>query len=451
MALALAALTGCTPPVPYASPSFPFARHYSGMTNGAPVVLNNDDWWLRLKDPALNRLVDTALSGNPSLEIARARVAGARAAVDATTGLITLTPTISATAPDRVETATAGLGWLLDPYGAHKAQKDAARAGVQVAQAELDAARLLLLYNIGNAYVDLRYNQTLLALQDDEMRSRRQTLSLTQKLADVQDATRLDIIRSEARVADLEAQRPALLAAIKAKENEIAVLAGAAPGALPPDLATALHRPGPQPRPVMSADIGIPADLMRNRPDIQIAERQYYIALTGVTQAQAALYPRLSLTGTLTVQQIAGGQHGSNFVFGPSVELPTLPGKAARAGVDQARTAVASAHANWKSTVLTALMEVENAMLDYQAAVASQKSSDKAARLYGETLDLTRKVFEKGDATLSDLIDAEWALAQARQAQAQTLDERARSFIALNVRLGAGSSAQSSVAPKERP
>lgn len=446
MALALVALTGCSKPEPYASPTFPFAAHYRGAHEGNPVVLSNDDWWLRMKDPVLNRVVTLALSGNPSLEMARARVDGARAASNATTELISLTPLVAASAPDRVETAQAGLGWLLDPYGAHRAQKAAARAGVQVAQAEFDAARLLLLYNIGNAYTDLRYRQTLLALQDDEMRSRRQTLEMTQKLVDVKDATRLDITRSQARVADLEAQRPALLAAIAGKENEIAVLAGAAPGALPADLARSLHQPGPQPRPSMSPDVGIPADLMRNRPDIQVAERQYYIALAGVTEAQAALYPKLSLTGTLTLQSAAGVKSSSNYVFGPQVQLPALPGKAARAGVDQARAAVASAHANWKSTVLTALLEVENAMLDYRAAVATQKSSDTAARLYGESLDLTRKVFAQGDATLSDLIDAERALAQARQTQAQTLDERTRSFIALNVRLGAGNSAQAPAA-----
>lgn len=442
---ALTLLISCTEPTPYAAPVFSFGKRYQAATQAAPVVLRNDDWWLRLKDPVLNRLVTAALAGNPSLDVARGRVAQAQAQVDGAASLVNLSSSVSADARTRESTAQAGLGWLLDPYGAHRAAKAAARAGVQVAQAELDSARLLLLYNLGNAYADLRYRQTLLALQDEEMQSRRKTLAMTQKMADVQDATRLDIARSEARVADLEAQRPALLAAIQGKENEIAVLTGAAPGALPADLSHALHRTGPQPRPSLSPDVGIPADLLRNRPDIQVAERQYYIAVAGVTQAEAALYPKLSLAGTLTRQGIVGGKSASSYVFGPSIQLPVLPGKAARAGVDEARAAVATAQGNWKSTVLTALLEVENAMLDYQAATAAQTSSDKAARLYGEALDLTRKVFGQGDATLSDLIDAEQALAQARQAQAQTLDARARSFIALNVRLGAGSSAQ--VAP----
>ena len=459
LVLAVPALISCGPAGPYAPPTFPFLPSYHGAgyhgdVQGAPVILQNDNWWLRLNDPVLNRLVATALAGNPSLAVARARVTGAEAAFAGTPGLINLSTSISATgsgllgaAPAERGTAQPSLSGLLDPYGAHRAQKNAASAGIEVAKAELDAARLLLLYNLGNAYVELRYRQTLLGLQDQEMQSRRQTLAVTLTMAEAKDATRLDIARSQARVADLEAQRPGLAAAIKAKANEIAVLAGSAPGALPADLARALDRPGPQPRPALAPDAGIPADLLRNRPDIQVAERQYYIALAGLTQAQAALYPKLSLVGTLTLNRVGAAKPTFGYVFGPSVQLPALPGKAAKAGVSQARATIEAAHATWQSTVLTALLEVENAMLDYQAASTSQHASDKAARLYAETLDLTRKVFAQGDATLTDLIDAEQALAVARRGQAQTLFQRGQSFVALNVRLGAGNSVAAAALP----
>lgn len=446
-------LMSCAPSDPYAPPTFPFLGRYHGAVQGSAVLLQNNDWWLGLRDPVLNRLVATALAGSPTLGQARARVAGAEAAFDGTPGLINLSTTLTATgsglygvAPTQSSTAQPSLGWLFDPYGAHRAQKNAARAGIEVAEAEVGAARLLLLYNLGNAYVELRYRQTLLTLQDQEMQSRRQTLAMTQTMAEVRDATRLDIARSSARVADLEAQRPGLIAAIKAKANEIAVLAGYAPGSLPADLARAVDRPAAQPRPALSPDVGIPADILRNRPDIQIAERQYYVALQGLTQAEAALYPKLSLIGTLTLDRAASGKTATSYVFGPQVQLPAIPGKAAKAGVSQARANIGAAHANWQATVLTALLEVENAMLDYQAAATSQHSADKAARLYTEALDLTRKVFSQGDATLSDLIDADQARAQSRQVQAQTLFQRGQSFVALNVRLGAGNSAGNAAA-----
>lgn len=442
--LVLLGLTACAPQDPYAPPTFAFLGAYHGTSRGAAVLLGNDAWWQRLNDPVLNQLVTAALAGNPSLEIARARVTQAQAAAAATPGLFSLQPTLSAsgsaafgTDPVGQGTAQLGLNWLLDPYGANRAAKDAGRAGVEVAAAELDAARLLLLYNLGNAYVDLRYRQTLLALRDQEMRSRRQTLAMTRTLVAAQDATRLDSARTEARVAEIEGQMPGLRAAVAAKKNEIAVLTGVAPGTL----AIGLDQQASQPRPRLAPNVGIPADLLRNRPDIQIAERRYYQALAGVTQARAALYPQLSLTGTLTLNAAQGGQRAAGYVFGPSLQLPVLPGTRARAGVANAEAAVAAAHANWKATVLNALLEVQNAMLDYQAASAAQGSADKAARLYRETLELTRKVVSQGAATLGDLIGAEQALAAAQQAQADTLFQRGRSFVALNVRLGAGSDA----------
>ena len=95
----------------------------------------------------------------------------------------------------------------------------------------------------------------------------------------------------------------------------------------------------------------------------------------------------------------------------------------------------------WKSTVLSALLEVENALINYSATSASAQASDKAVRLYREALDLTRKVFEQGDATLGDLIDAEQALAAAEQTRADMRLRWSQSFVDLNTRLGAGHAA----------
>lgn len=447
-----AALAGCVGKDPYAPPAFPFLSGYHGVDHGAPVLLQNDAWWARLDDAVLNRLIAQALQGSLSLEIARARIAEAQAAAAATPGLASLSPTLGVTGSAAMDQAPTGSGsaaltlnWLLDPYGAHRAEAQAALAGVDVAQAELASARLLLLYNLGNAYLDLRYRQTLLALGEQEMRGRKQTLAMTRTLLDAKDATRLDITRSQARVAELQARQPQLAAAVAAKKNEIAVLVGVAPGTLGISLDQRLG----QPRPGLAPDVGIPADLLRNRPDILIAERRYYIALAGLTQAEAALYPRLSLTGAITLKAVESGRSGADYYFGPALQLPVLPGRSARAAVDQARARIAAAHGEWKSTVLAALLEVENALLDYRAASASLGAADKATRLYREALELTRQVFTQGDATLGDLIDAEQALASAEQAQAEMLYQRGLSFVALNIRLGAGHGVSSVTIPEK--
>ncbi len=437
IAAAAAMLAGCLPDQPYTSPSFPFQTRYHG-AKGAPVLLDNQAWWQGFGDPVLNQLIATALQGNLSLAIATARIAQAEAAAKATPGLFSLTGSgqilaagVGQSAPSGQGSATLNLGWLLDPYGRNRAETRSAAAGIEVAEAELAAARLLVLNNLGSAYVDLRYRQTLLALAEREMRGRRETLAMTRTLLAAKDATKLDITRTQARVAELEAQLPGLRAAVRAQQNQISVLVGVAPGSL----GISLDQQRGQPRPRLSPDVGIPADLLRNRPDIRIAERRYYIALAGLTKSQAALYPQLSLAGAITLNGAEGGQSASSYYFGPALQLPSLT---ARAGVSGARAQIAAAHAEWKSSVLSALLEVENALLDYQAASQALNASDKAAALYRESLGLTRTVFAQGDATLGDLIDAEQAVAAAERAQAETLYQRGLSYVALNIRLGAG-------------
>lgn len=450
------ALAGCQGS-PYEPPRFPFAAGYSASGRAVPVLLANSAWWEGLGDPVLNRLVAQALRGNPSMTAAQARIAQARAAFAASPGAASLSSAagvslegVDGSRPLAEGPLDLGFSWLLDPYGARRAERQAAGARITVAEAETDAARLALIRAMATAYVDLRHSQQLLAQNAQEMRSRSQTLAMTRSLLAAEAATRLDITRSEARLAEIEAEHPLRRAAITAKQNEIAVLAGVAPGAVG-QLGINLDLRAGQPRPALSPEVGIPADLLRNRPDIRIAERRYYIALADLGQAKAALYPRLSLIGTLSVTALQGGRSGAEYAFGPSLQLPVIPGTAARATVDGGRARVVEAHANWKSTVLGAILEVENALVDYRATSTSAQASDKAVRLYREALDLTRQVFAQGDATLGDLIDAEQALATAEQTRATMRARWGQSFVDLNTRLGAGSAGTPAEAPVPLP
>ena len=159
--------------------------------------------------------------------------------------------------------------------------------------------------------------------------------------------------------------------------------------------------------------------------------------------ARAALYPRLSLTGAITFNSLERSGSGTNYYLGPSIQLPAIPGDNAYAAVDARQSQARQALSEWKSTVLGALLEVENALLDYHATASSIRAAGRAAQLYREALDLTREVFLRQNATLGDLIDAEQALADADQRLAETLQQYGRDFVALNVRLGSGNAAGS--------
>ncbi|MFN7225553.1 MAG: TolC family protein, partial [Paracoccaceae bacterium] len=298
LAVLVASLTaGCVPASDPARPGFPFAARYQGTRAAAPVLLANEQWWRGLKDPVLSQLVDLALAENLSLAAAQARIEAARAEVQAVPGAASLSGTTalqqsSASGSDLILNGTLGFGWLLDPWGARKAQLRGATARLAATEAEADAARLLVLLNLSNAYIDLRQRQRQLVLAQEEQASRRRTLGLTRTLAAAEAATRLEVARSEARVAEIEARLPGLRAAIRTKMNEIAVLSGKVPG----QLSVGLDGAAAIPRPALTPKVGIPADLLRNRPDIRVAEAQYYAALADLDGAEAARYPRLSLT-----------------------------------------------------------------------------------------------------------------------------------------------------------
>ncbi|SMY09305.1 putative efflux pump outer membrane protein TtgC precursor [Flavimaricola marinus] len=437
-------LAGCDTSEPYSSPTFPFLDSFRGAPGAAPVLLDNARWWTRLEDPVLHQLIMLSLTDNLDLAGAQERVIQARAERDSIPGGSLVTPRADGRLEGSVgegytSSASTELGfdWILDPYGARRDGIRAATGRIDIAETEVDAARLLLLLNVANAYVQLRHDQHALALSRRELSNRRATLAQLRREAAAEEATRLDVTRSEARVAELRSRMPGEEAAVNAGLNELAVLAGRQPGTLPDPLASQLAATAAQPVPGLPPDVGIPADLLRNRPDIRIAERRYYVAVAEIGPTRANLYPRLSLSGVITLNLLGGGVD-TEYYFGPAIQFPALPMQAGQAAVEARHAQARDAHLAWKSTVLSAILEVENALIDYNATSTAIGSAREAQRLYREALSLTRNIFENEEATLSDVIAAEADLAAAERNLAALRLRQSQSFIALNVRLGAG-------------
>lgn len=436
-------LTGCSTEVPYKAPGFPFVRSYHNAQHGNPVLLSNVAWWKGFKDPTLDALITRAFSGNLSLELAKERVTQAQANLQSISSNASVSPSASVRRQRRVDSPTEtrseaalGFSWMFDPYGARRQRVNAASARIEVADAEVDAARLLLLFNIANTYVDLRYNQRILQLRQQNLRSRRKTFALTQRLFDQRSATRLDIVRTEALVAETMAQIPTLRAAVRNRKYELAVLVGTTIENLKIDLDSSAR----QPRPKMSPDVGIPADLLRNRPDIRIAERLYYASVADIGSAKADLYPRLSLGGSIGLASIRNGSSGSEYFFGPSVQFPSLLNGDRKAVVAGRYSLARQAHTSWKSNVLQAILEVETSLLNYSASGASVQAAHRTSRLYREAANLTRDLVERDSATIRDLIDAEEQIADADAVLAENMRQLGRNFVSLNVSLGSGNS-----------
>lgn len=435
----LSVLAGCSQE-PYKAPVFAFLSGYNSVPESAPVLLSNVGWWKSFDDPTLNALIETALTGNLDLDIARERVTEAAAIQRSVPGSALLSPSIRAGRErddvGRTRTtsdASLGFEWILDIYGGRRAQIDAAGARIEVADAEVDAARLLLLLNVANAYVDLRFQQVSLQLRHEELASRRQTLDLIERLEAGNAAIRVDVIKAHALVSETRAEIPEITAAIEAARNEIAVLLGKVPGSLKINL----DGPVRQPRVSLSPQVGIPADLLRNRPDIRVAERSYYASFRDIAASRADLYPRLSLSGTITSSSLTGSG-GPEYFFGPALTLPVVPNTARRATVDQRQSLVRQAHIRWQQTVLEAIGDVETSLSRYSAALDAQRAAEETVRLYREVVTLTRQIVAGDGATIRDLIEAEQNVAAANTTLANTLRRVGRSYVELNVNLGSG-------------
>jgi len=435
-----AALAGCAEDAVYRAPIFPFAGSYAGHKSGAPVLLENAAWWTGLKDPVLDTLVERALRDNLSLALATERVTEAQANLDAVPAAASLTPSAgiqrqkdAGGSPETRSEASLGLSWLLDPYGGRRQKIRAAGARIEAADAEKDAARLLLLRSLSAAYVDLRYYQQVLAVRHREIRSRRQTLRLTRTLIERNATTRLDLLRAEARLAETETAIPGVESAIRGQKYLIATLLGAAPGQLDIDLDSGVGQPLPR----LAPDVGIPADLLRNRPDLRIAERLYYAAVADTGAARSNLYPSLSLSGTVNLAQV-GDAAGTEYFFGPTLTLPALPSGSRQAQVAARDSQARQALTSWRSTVLDAIREVETALVDYSGNTATVSAARNSVRLYREAVTLTRDLVSRDAATIRELIDTEESAADSELALAGALRQQALSFVSLNVALGSG-------------
>ena len=184
------------------------------------------------------------------------------------------------------------------------------------------------------------------------------------------------------------------------------------------------------------ADLGVPADLLRARPDIRVAERQYAAAVSDVGVSVASRYPSLSLSGLITAP-LGRGSWNESLVAG--LTLPVFSQPSLAAGVDAAEARAQQAYLVWRRTVLEAIEQVETALADLRAAHQSVRAAREVVDLNQRSLTLTRRLLvELGETTVLDLIDRERSLSSARLSLARNKRDLANAYIALRVALGIG-------------
>ena len=297
---------------------------------------------------------------------------------------------------------------------------------------------LLSVYGeIARNYVQLRGLQQLIGITQSNLGAQRQAFNLTRAQAQGGQTSNLDVEASSAEVAMTESQLPTLQDQLARTVNALSRLLGREPGALQRELEA------PKAIPALPArvPIGLPADLVRRRPDVRRAEASLHVATAQIGVSTADLYPRLNLSGTLGLQAAKFdklGDWASHFYnFGPSLAIPIFNG-ATYATITLQETRQKEAAIAWEKTVLGALHEVENAVSSYGAEQIRLRSLQLSAAANRRSLDLAQQRYRAGLSSFLDVLDSERRLFAAETAVANSQISISTNLIAIYKALGGG-------------
>lgn len=412
-------------------------------------------WWTTLNDPQLNELIEKALAENKTAKQAYARVVQARAqraiagsgfwpSIDASTGATRTESESNFNESGEVvstvgESYNAGLStrWELDLFGGQRRSYEAANARLAATEADLRDVLVVLLGDVALSYVGVRTAQSRLDFAERNLESQREALDITRWRADAGLTTVLDVEQANTNYEQTRAQIPSLESSLVQNMNRLAVLTGQAPGTLEASL-----KPR-KPIPVAPVDIvaGVPADVLRRRPDIRSAERQLAAQTAEVGVATAALYPSLSLTGSiswtsLTASDLLDGFRNER--SGLTLSLPIFSGGALRQNIKVQNALVTQALASYEATVLAAYEEVENSLDSWTSEQRRHEALVQAVESARRAADLALVQYNSGLVDFQTVLTADRQLISLEDSLAISDGETTSNLIRLYKALGGG-------------
>ncbi|GAA0731987.1 efflux transporter outer membrane subunit [Sphingomonas japonica] len=400
-------------------------------------------WWKGFGDPRLDAIVERALSGNLTIAAARDRLRGARAAVlaERSDRLPSIDGDVGVDGiggiTDRLSVRPAGgTGVLFNPdlNGRLSREIEAAAARAKASAYLLVDARRLVAAATVQQYVDLRRSEAQLTLLEESTDLQQQTLRIVELRFGAGLSANLDVRRAAADLAQTEAQRGILLLQRSQAARALSVLSGEVPQPLPPAAAEPsipTFAGGPP--------AGVPADLLRRRPDLLVAEANLAEAAANVGVEQADLLPALALSGRLSI----GDTFGLGLIdrvlgtVGAILDVPLFDGGRRRAEIAVARAEADARFADYRQTLLDALREVENALVGIDSFSGRSASLRDAIEQSESAFNQSNALYREGLTSLFDVLDAQRQLIGSRQSLIDSDAQIAFAIIDLYAAVGA--------------
>lgn len=421
----ISALAGCAavgpdyvPPDPSAPASW-HGKLQDGLRSDSPGPEILARWWSTLNDPILSDLMERAVSGGLDLKsaLAKVREARARRGLSQASLFPTLKTSASVTKSGAGSTIGGGeketyqtgfdAGWEIDVFGGTRRAVEAADASLEASQANLDDALVSLTAEVALNYVEVRAYQTRLAVASANLAAQEESLKLTRSRFEAGLSDELAVQQALYNLESTRSQVPTLRTGLEQAKNRLAVLLGETPGAVH----AMLRENRPVPVTPVTVAVGIPAEMLRRRPDIRYAERNLAARTAEIGEAVADLYPKFKLAGSIGLQASSTGDildTGSRvWSIGPSISWNVFDAGAIRRTIDIREALQEQALIQYESTILSALEEVENALTAYAEEQARRESLAKGAAAALQAMNLAQDQYRAGLVDFSNVLDAQ--------------------------------------------
>ena len=443
---------------------------YTDISRGLDTEEDNlHQWWTTFEDPVLESLIARLARGNLDLEIAYQRIVESRARLGIATG--ERYPDIDAfgsafvaqqserTNPlfggdtEHVYRIGADAIWEIDLWGRITRSIEAADASLQATVENYRDVLVILYGEVAFAYFELRALQERIRLAEANVELQQQSVNLTNDRYAAQLASMLDVQQALLNIGTTRAFVPVLYQRQGEVLHRLAVLLGEHPGALNEELNQEVALPAlPE-----DLAVSVPAELLRQRPDLRRAERELAAQTARIGVATADLYPQFSLFGSISYDGLNGnisdsfGAQALAYSFGPQFQWNLFDGGRVQGNIDVQESRAEELLAAYRQTVLLALEEVENALTAYTQELVRRDALAQAVDAAQQSVGLARDLYRAGGTDFLNVLDMERSLVAQEDAMAESEGLVVQNLVRVYKALGGGWDPGSATDPTETP
>jgi len=429
-------------------------------------TLDDRQWWVIFNDPVLDKLIAIAYQQNLDLQNAGLRILEARAQLGIAVGAqYPQTQQVGgeATANQLSDYAPNGAGadkyfynyqlgfdaaWEIDFWGRFRRGVESANASLYASLASYEDILVSLIAEVARTYLDIRTFEQRLLVARENVSLQKQSLDVAEARLEFGATSQLDVSQAKALLKQTQAIVPPLEAGLRQAKNTLAILLGT----LPTDIQDILGSEKPIPTAPTEVTVGIPAELIRRRPDVRLAELQAAAQSAQIGIAEADLYPSFSLFGSIGLQSSDKGNDRSNnanfsdmfssggitYFFGPTFNWPIFNYGRLKNNVRVQDARFQQLLVNYQNTVLRAFQDVEDAMVGFLRTQEQKAFLSESVEQYKLAVELSLIQYSEGLTDYQRVIDAQRNLAQQADAFASATGSVATNLVALYKALGGG-------------